>query len=214
MSIRNLLGKAKNRFIPSSGYNYDNYDNREGYYQNLLTERSAEALLQWLGLRHQAVLNPRVEVSFRNIDFQHSPQQVRKQLGKPRFIIANELVADHEIHFYRFRVSHLQSVVALHFLNQQFFMANHSFRQLTTHHYQQIVEVLTAKYGLLPPPESVAIKDQRGNTVLMTDGLYLTVKYISGHPSFPERIGRLIDEKYQHQQRQRAQQTSSFNDFL
>ena len=214
MSIRNLFGKAKNRFVSSSSYAYNSYDNREGYYQNLLTERSGEALLHWLGLKNQAVLNSRVAVNFRNIDFQRSPQEVRRQLGKPRFIIANALVADHEVHFYRFRVTHLHSVVALHFLDQQFFMANHSFRQLTTQNHRQIVEVLTTKYGLLPPPESMAIKDRGNNTVLITDGLYLTVKYISGHPLFEERIQMLLDEKMRKQEHQRAQRISSLSDFL
>ena len=214
MSIRNLFGKARNRFVPSSGYAYNSYDNREGYYQNLLTERSGEALLHWLGLKDQAVLNPRVEVNFKDINFQRSPLEVRRQLGKPRFVITNPLVADHEIHFYRFRVTHLHSVVALHFLDQQFFMANHSFRQLTAQNHQQIVEVLTTKYGLLPPPESIAIKDRSSNTVLITDGLYLTVKYISGHPLFEERIQTLLDEKNRNQQRQRAKQISSLSDFL
>ena len=214
MSFRNLFGKAKNRSTSTSGYAYDRYDNREDYYQNLLTERSGEALLHWLALKHQAISNTRVEVSFRNIEFCCSPQQMRKQLGKPRFIIDNPTVISHEIHFYRFRISNLQSVVALHFLDKQFFMANHSFRQLTSENYQQIVEALTMKYGLLPPPESVAIKDQRSNVVLMTDGLYLTVKYISGHPSFEERIQALTDEKTQRQQRQHARQIAFLSDFL
>ncbi len=214
MLIRNLFGKARNRLVPSSGYAYNSYDNREGYYQNLFTERSTEALLHWLELKNQAVLNPRVAVNFRSIDFQCSPQEIRKQLGKPRFVIANALVADHEVYFYRLQVTHLHSVVALHFLDQQFFMANHSFRQLTTQNHQQVVEVLTTKYGLLPPPESIAVKDRNNNTVLITDGLYLTVKYISGHSLFEERIRTLLDEKIRKQERQRAKQISSLSDFL
>jgi hypothetical protein len=214
MLIRNLFGKAKNRLVPSSGYAYNSYDNREGYYQNLLTERSAESLLHWLGQKNQAVLNPRVAVNFRNAEFQRSPQEIRRQLGKPRFAITNALVANHEIYFYRFRVTHLHSVVALHFLNQQFFMANHSFRQLTPQNHRQIVEVLTTKYGLLPPPESIAVKDRGNNTVLITDGLYLTVKYISGHPLFEERIQAMLDEKIRKQEHQRAQRISSLSDFL
>ena len=214
MSIQNLFGRVKTRFTSSSGYGYNSYDNREGYYQNLLTERSGEVLLHWLDRSNKAVVNARVTVGFRNIDFRSSPREVRNQLGKPRFVIDNSQVANHEIHFYRFRAAHLQSVAALHFLDHQFFMATHTFRHLTTRNYRQIVEVLTTKYGLLPPPESVAVKDQRGNTVLMIDGLGLIVKYISGHPSFPARIGELLEEKNRRQQQQRAQQVSLLSDFL
>ncbi len=214
MSLQNLFGKAKNRFVSPSGYTYNSYENREDYYQNLFTERSGKVLLHWLGLKHQAILNPQVAIGFRKIEFQCSPQEIRKQLGKPRFVIANPQIADHEIYFYRFRVTHLYSVIALHFLDQQFFMANHSFRQLTQQNYQQIVEVLTAKYGLLPPPESVAIKDQCSNTVLVTNGLFLTVRYISGHPFFQERISASLHEKDKCQQRHRAKHVTFLNDFL
>lgn len=202
------------RFAASSDYGYNDYDDREGYYQNLLTERSGESLLYWSQLSSRAISNARVEVKFRDIDFQCSPREVRKQLGKPRFVIVNPLVNNHEIHFYRFQMAHLHSVAALHFLDQQFFMASQTFRQLTAQNYQQIAEVLTAKYGLLPPPESVAVRDRQNNTVLMTDGLYLTVKYVSGHPFFQERIYKFLDEKNQLHQRMRNQRISALSDFL
>ena len=214
MSIRNLFGKAKMRFASSSGYGYNDYDDREGYYQNLLTERSGEALLYWSQFYSRAIANARVKVAFRGTDFWRSPREVRRQLGRPRFVIVNPLVDNHEIHFYRFRVAHLHSVAALHFLDRRFFMASQSFRQLTAQNYQQIVEVLTAKYGLLPPPESVAVKDRQNNTVLMTEGLYLTVKYISGHPFFQERIYKFLDEKNQHHQQMHRQSISALGDFL
>ncbi len=214
MSIRNLFGKAKMRFATSSDYGYNDYDDREGYYQNLLTERSGEVLLYWSQLSSRAIANARVEVGFRDIDFRSSPRGVRRKLGKPRFVIVNPLVDNHEIHFYRFQMNHLHSVAALHFLDQRFFMASQTFRQLTAQNYQQIAEVLTTKYGLLPPPESVAVKDRENNTVLMSDGLYLTVKYISGHPFFQERIYKFLDEKNQYHQQVRNQRISALSDFL
>ena len=93
-------------------------------------------------------------------------------------------------------------------------MASQTFRQLTPQNYQQIAEVLTAKYGLLPPPESVAVKDRQNNTVLMTDGLYLTVKYIAGHPFFQELIYKFLDEKNQYHQQVRNQRITALSDFL
>jgi hypothetical protein len=214
MLLQNLLGKARDRFISLNNYAYISYDNREGYYQSLLTERSAEALLHWLELRHRAVLNARVKVSFRGIDFKSSPKKMEALLGKPRFVIANARVSKHEIYFYRFRVAYLHSVAVLHFLDQRFFMANHSFRRLTTKNYQQIVDVLSMKYGLLPPPESVAVKDSDGNTVLMTNSLYPTVNYVSGDPCFQEYLEELLDKRDQRQQTQQTQQVSSLLDFL
>ncbi len=60
----------------------------------------------------------------------------------------------------------------------------------------------------------MAVKDQQNNTVLMTDGLYLTVKYISGHPFFQEQIYKFLDEKNQYHQQTRNQRISSLSDFL
>ncbi len=214
MLFQDLLSKARDRFTSPNNYAYNSYDNREGYYQSLLTERSGEALLHWLELKHRAVLNARVKVNFRGIDFKSNPKKVRELLGKPRFVIANARVNKHEIYFYRFRVAYLHSVAALHFLDQRFFMANHSFRRLTSQNYQQIVNVLSTKYGLLPPPECVAVKDSDSNTVLMTDSLYPTVNYVSGHPCFQEYLEGLLDEKDQRKQTQQTQQVSSLLDFL
>ena len=81
MSIRNLFGKAKMRLAASSDYGYNDYDDREGYYQNLLTERSGESLLYWSQLYSRAIANARVEVRFRDIEFQRSPQKYEGNSG-------------------------------------------------------------------------------------------------------------------------------------
>ena len=215
--IHYILDKAKASFaLPAkkSGYAYNGYGDREDYYQNLLTERSAESLLHWLTLKEEAVFNPDIQLKFRDIDFRATTRDIRKQLGKPRFTIKNPQVDHHEVYFYRFRLGRLHSVAAIHFFENEFFLATHTFRQLNAQNYQQVLQVLANKYGVVSLPEDMGVKDRHGNTIVVADGLYLTVKYISGDPYFLNRITQLCEQKKQYKQRREEKSLSSINNFL
>lgn len=212
-----VLGKLRSRFTSASRrsyYGYGGYGDREDYYQNLFNERDAEALTQLLTLKEEASVNPRIQLKFRNIRFGATSKEAQKQLGKPRFTLKNPQLAHHEVLFYRFKIQHLHSVAALHFLDNQFFFAAHTFRHLDTGDYRRILRVLGDKYGLLPPPENTPIKDRDDHVVSITDGLYFTVRYLAGHPHFLKRIAQLSTEKAQYLLRLEAQRLSSINDFL
>ena len=212
-----ILGKLRSRFTSAarrSYYGYGGYGDREDYYQNLFSERSAESLTQLLTLKEEAIANARIQLTFRNIRFGATPKDAQKRLGKPRFTVKNPQLAHHEVLFYRFKIQHLHSVAALHFLEDKFFFAAHTFRHLDTGDYRRVLRVLGDKYGLLPPPEDTAIKDRDDNVVTVTDGLYFTVRYLAGHPHFLERIAQLSTERAQYLKRLEAQRLSSINDFL
>ena len=210
-----ILEKVKINPSRRTYYSYGNYSDREDYYQNLFTERHPEAVLEVLQQKENAPLSTRCSsIQFKNVRFGASAREVQKQLGKPRYTIENPRIAQHEVHFYRFRVERLHSVATLHFLTNRLCLASHTFRHLDRINYQQVLAALSDKYGLEASPDKTTVKDSQGNTVSITDGLYFVVQYVSGDPYFSEHITRHSAEHQRREQLREAERLGSISDFL
>ena len=212
-----LLHRAKIHFSlrqKRTDYGYGGYGDREDYYQNLFTDRSISSLLHWVSLKEEAVCNPHIQLAFRGIHFGASKKDMHKKLGKPRFIIQNPQLAQHEVFFYRFSINRLHSIAALHFLENEFFMASHTFKQISTKNYQRVLEALTSKYGVMLTDCETAVKDPQNHLVSVNPGLYLSVRYVSGQPHIADCLTQLLKEKESIKQLQEKKGQAIISEFL
>ena len=210
-----ILNKVRINPSRRAYYGYGGYSDREDYYQNLFTERHSDTILQLLQQKDEVQLSARsLSIQFKDVRFGASTKEAQKQLGKPRYTIENPRVAQHEVHFYRFKVHRLHSVATLHFLADRLFLASHTFRHLDRPNYQQVLAALSDKYGLEATPDKTTVKDSQGNTVSIIDGLYFVVQYVSGDPFFSEHIIRHSAEQQQQEQLREAERLSSISNFL
>ena len=204
--------------IFKTGDTYYYYSSREEYYKSIFHEADMKSLYLLVDMNVQIPVITNTKIKFREIEFGTARAEVVKILGSPRYKIINQKYSGaHQVLFYKFEMGGFRTVTQLHFLNNFFFYASYTFKDLNKTSLAKVEEVLNSKYfGNKDGKElsGLAVADTENNRLFVTKGLYLTVKYVSGNQKIHDDIVRLMHTRQEKNRHSERQQQESLLDFL
>jgi hypothetical protein len=197
---------------------YYYYSSKEEYYKSLFREADMKSLYVLLdkNLHPPVIANPAIK--FRDIEFGAALSDVLKKLGSPRYKINNSQgIETHQVFFYKFKMGGYRTVAQLHFLNNFFFYANYTFKDLNNANLKKIEEVLENKYFNTVEGNGLGdqvVADTDNNRLFVNKGLYLTIKYVSGNRKFHDDVIHQMQTRQEKKQQAEKRQHESLQGSL
>jgi hypothetical protein len=195
---------------------YRGYYDREYFYRNLVQEVTADHLLQLWDKAPGESQHTTQTVIFRKIAFGLSPAEVDKMLGKSRYVFKNPGIRGHAVRFYKLSLYGHRTRVQLHFLNGRFFYARYLFRECSPSFSATLFQALSEKYLTVPQTEQKKLffHDHEGNRLMAEQGLYLSIRYVSGEDDFARQLRQLQKEQNRKQDERSSRQEQVLRDLI
>ena len=173
----------KYRILPYSRYG-SLYQERESYYRSFITEYDLDFTHHVLTEEHQAPFVTKTLISPQDIPFGATPRVVISKTGTPSFEVrdSNDL-KDHKILFYHIRLLQEKVLIQFHFIEDFFYYCQLSFLAFTGKTNELLADSIRAKYGYpgnIARQDQVVIRDTCDNKIVIEQGVYLTVRYVTG----------------------------------
>lgn len=189
--INQLLRKAKKVFkttVSAADHRNDFYYKRIYFKRVLLFFKAINESAK----NEEAVLTT-TEISPLGLKFGCTVNQVKKEMGKPKYSYDNENdTHNHQVFFYRRTFTDTNLLVQLQFYNNQlYFIGLDVIRRLIDENEKiEIINSVIQKYLHQPFIKGEAypiIKDQAKNSILINDDIYFGICYISGDVTIPKQ---------------------------
>ncbi len=128
-------------------------------------------------------------ISFYGIDFGYSVKATIKKLGKPNYRTTEKrLFQDHQIVFYRLKISTVNCIIQLHFHNDSFFLGVMEMRTGDKTLKDRLFDLIKQKYKIDDSIIDNHILDELGNSIRVREDVIPYVVYTTGDQKLKQEL--------------------------
>ena len=162
---------------------------KKDYYQSRVFLRNLDQLSNIFEPTSLADEHTSVPIKFFGIDFGSSIKETVKKLGRPNFKTTEiRLFNDHQIVFYRLKISGIGSIIQLHFIQNQFFLGVTEMRTNSNKEKETIFDLMKEKFKVENSVIGKFIEDQNGNQLNMINDVVPYAVYTSADPALRKAL--------------------------
>ena len=156
---------------------HSKFSYQDDYYRKRLIDKyeTIESLIGNLEKGKYAEKSTRKKIIFRNeFDFGLTTKEFVQKMGRPTYVVKNDNIEGHSIFLYKVVMGEIKTRCEVHFLNNSFFMANYSFRNISDEDIKWFFNIIHEKY--LDPGtnrySTMVISDRDENIILLNQQDY------------------------------------------
>ena len=188
------------RILPYNRYS-SFYQERESFYRSFINQYYLDFAHQLLSQEYYDTYLTKTLIAPQDIQFGASPRRVVWKIGMPSFQVKDiNDFKDHKILFYRTKLLKQKVLIQFHFIGGFFYYSQLSFLTFSEKTNKILFDSVQAKYEYpsdIEKQDKSVMTDICGNKLIIEQGVYLTVSYITGD-SFPrEAMKSQMQQKYE-----------------
>jgi hypothetical protein len=156
---------------------------KRDFYESRIYLQNLEKLTTIFNSVTPANIYTEKQITFYGIDFGNSIKDVINKLGRPNYKTSeNRLFNDHRIIFYRLKISSVNCILQLHFINNSFFLGVVEMRTGNKELKESLFDLIKQKYKINESVVNSFVQDNSGSRIQVREDVIPYVVYTTGDP--------------------------------